>query len=330
MTDAPPNRVPDDVDLLSMYRRMMLIRLTEEWLGEEQKTGSIPGPVHLYIGQEAIAAGVCAHLVAGDKITSTHRGHGHFLAKGGKPGALIAEILGRETGACQGRGGSMHVADTDLGILGANGIVGGGLGIATGAALAASIESAGRVVVAFFGDGASNQGVLSEAMNAAALWKLPLVFVCENNGFSEFSPTATVTAGRIFERAAPYGIPATEVDGNSAVAVWRAAAEAVERARDGGGPTFIEARSYRLRGHVETETGFLSRGYRSEQEVAEWAARDPIDVLEAEIWARAAAQDVDLAAIRAACATQVKVAVAFARESPPPDPTTAMSYVFAS
>ena len=200
MTNAIPNRVPDETALLAMYRNMTLIRLTEEWLGEEQKTGSIPGPVHLYIGQEAIAAGVCAHLSAEDKITSTHRGHGHFLAKGGAPSALLAEILGRETGACLGRGGSMHVADSQLGILGANGIVGGGLGIATGAALAASIEGQGRVAVAFFGDGAANQGVLSEAMNVAALWKLPLVLVCENNGFSEFSPTSTVTAGRIFER----------------------------------------------------------------------------------------------------------------------------------
>ena len=175
-------------ELLGLYRSMLLIRRMEERLGEVVKTGELPGPVHLYIGQEAVAVGVCACLGDRDWIASTHRGHGHFLAKGGDPRAMIAEILGRETGICHGKGGSMHVADFSRGILGANGIVGGGIGLALGAALAAQLDGEGRVSVAFFGDGGANQGVIMEALNIAAIWRLPLLLVCENNGFSEFSP----------------------------------------------------------------------------------------------------------------------------------------------
>ena len=266
-------------ELLELYRRMLLIRRMEERLGEVVKTGELPGPVHLYIGQEAVAVGVCSHLGDRDWITSTHRGHGHFLAKGGDPHAMIAEILGRDTGICHGKGGSMHVADFGRGILGANGIVGGGIGLALGAALAAQLDGQGRVSVAFFGDGGANQGVIMESLNIAAIWKLPLLLVCENNGFSEFSPTASVTAGDIAARAAPFGVPGVTVDGNAVLEVRRVAGEAVERARRGDGPTLIEALTYRWRGHVETEASFLSGKYRGEEEIARWRERDPIERL---------------------------------------------------
>jgi pyruvate dehydrogenase E1 component alpha subunit len=188
---------PEVEAALEMHRGMVLIRGMEERLAEVQRSGDLPGPVHLYVGQEAVAVGVCAHLAREDWIASTHRGHGHFLAKGGDPTSMVAEVFGRATGICGGKGGSMHVADLGRGILGANGIVGGGIGLAVGAALAAQLDGKGRVAVAFFGDGGANQGVIMEALNLGAIWKLPLVLVCENNGFSEFSPTATVTAGSI-------------------------------------------------------------------------------------------------------------------------------------
>src|SRR6476646_4822325 len=199
---------------LKLFGKMLLIRKVEEALGAASHAGELPGPVHLYIGQEAVAVGVCAHLSDEDWIASTHRGHGHFLAKSRETRKLVAEVYGRATGVCGGKGGSMHVADISKGILGANGIVGGGIGLATGAALTAKTQGKRRVSVAFFGDGAANQGVLMEALNVAALWKLPLILVCENNGFSEFSPTGTVTAGTIARRADPFGVPGVTVDGN--------------------------------------------------------------------------------------------------------------------
>jgi len=263
-------------DLLNLYRRMLLIRRMEEQLGEVVKTGELPGPVHLYIGQEAVAVGVCAQLSDADWIASTHRGHGHFLAKGGDPRAMVAEILGRATGICHGKGGSMHVADFSRGILGANGIVGGGVGLAVGAALAAQLDGKRRVSVVFFGDGGANQGVVMEAINLAVLWKLPLLLVCENNGFSEFSSTQSVTSGEIAARAGPYGAHSALVDGNDVQLVYAAVQDALERARSGAGPTLIEARTYRWRGHVETEKSFLSSAYRTEEEIALWVERDPI------------------------------------------------------
>jgi len=263
-------------ELLYLYRRMLLIRRMEEQLGEVVKTGELPGPVHLYIGQEAVAVGVCALLSDADWIASTHRGHGHFLAKGGDPRAMVAEILGRATGICHGKGGSMHVADFSRGILGANGIVGGGVGLAVGAALAAQLDGKRRVSVVFFGDGGANQGVVMEAINLAVLWKLPLLLVCENNGFSEFSSTQSVTSGEIAARAQPYGAHSAVVDGNDVQLVYVAAQDALERARSGAGPTLIEARTYRWRGHVETEKSFLSSAYRTDEEIALWVERDPI------------------------------------------------------
>jgi pyruvate dehydrogenase E1 component alpha subunit len=319
---------PDSAALLDLYRRMLLIRRMEERLGEVVQSGELPGPVHLYIGQEAVAAGVCAHLTDADWIASNHRGHGHFLAKGGAPHAMVAEIFGRDTGICRGKGGSMHVADFGRGILGANGIVGGGIGIAAGAALAAQLDGRGRVAVVFFGDGGANQGVVSEVINIAAVWKLPLLLVCENNGFSEFSPTSTVTAGAIAARAHPFGVPGVSVDGNDVVAIWQVMAQAVARARGGEGPTLIEARTYRWRGHVETEKSFLSEKYREDDEIAQWQRLDPIARLEARLL-EGGATPGDIEAVRADIAQVVSEAYAQALADPLPPEASAFQHMFA-
>ncbi len=327
-------RTPSEVnlsaeDLLGLYRRMLLIRRVEERLGEDFKRGDLPGPVHLYIGEEAVATGVCAHLTDADWIASTHRGHGHFLAKGGDPRLLVAEVYGREGGVCRGMGGSMHVADFSKGILGANGIVGGGIGLAVGAALAAQLDRKGAVSVVFFGDGAANQGVLMEALNVSALWKLPLLLICENNGFSEFSPTETVTVGAIADRAKPFGVPSAAVDGNDVIAVWQAASAAVRRARAGEGPSLIECRTYRLRGHVESEASFLQGRYRSDEEVADWATRDPIARLAGYLDEHAIAPASAREAIEAEIAAAVAEAVTYATDSPYPAPDQARQFMFA-
>jgi len=318
--------MPTRGELLEMYHRMLLIRRMEERLGEVVKSGELPGPVHLYIGQEAVAVGVCAHLTDQDWIASTHRGHGHFLAKGGDPRAMIAEIFGRDTGICHGKGGSMHVADFGRGILGANGIVGGGVGLALGAALAAQLDGRRRVSVVFFGDGGANQGVVAEAINLASIWKLPLLLVCENNGFSEFSPTATVTAGEIAARAQPFGVPGLAIDGNDVQQVWRVAGTAVERARNGEGPTLIEARTYRWRGHVETEASFLSGKYREEDEIERWRSRDPLQRLHASLLADGVGQ-TDLEAIAARVDAIVERSFTLAAADPLPAGTSAFAHM---
>jgi len=313
-----------------IYRDMLRIRLVEEQIGADAKAGKIPGAVHLYIGQEAVGVGFCSHLSDDDWIASTHRGHGHFLAKGGSSKLLMAEIYGRKTGMCKGHGGSMHVADFSKGIIGANGIVGAGISITTGAAWAAQLDGKGAVGVAFFGDGAANQGVLGEALNVATLWKLPVIFVCENNGFSEFSPSATVTAGNIVDRAKPYGAAHEVVDGNDLMAVWHCAARAVEHARNGEGPTLIEARTYRIRGHVEAEATFLGSTYRTDEEVEQWKARDPITAFAARLTDSGQANQSVLDAIKAEIVAEVEEAVDFAENSPYPDPADQnMTYMFA-
>lgn len=326
---AGGSNLPRD-ELLEMYRRMILIRRMEEQLAHDCAAGKLPGPVHLYVGEEAVAVGVCQHLSERDWITSTHRGHGHFLAKGGDPARMMAEIYGRADGICGGFGGSMHVADFSRGIIGANGIVGGGIALATGAALAAQLEGDGRVAVCFFGDGAANQGVLMEALNVAALWKLPLILVCENNGFSEFSPSATVTAGSIAPRAQPFGVVAHEVDGNDVIAVWQAAHVAVRRARDGLGASLIEARTYRTRGHVEYETTFITEPYRDEAEVEAWRGRDPIPRFAGRLVAEGLASAAELEAVEGEVARIVAQAVQFAEGSPEPDAAAARGHMFAS
>lgn len=320
---------PGPEQLLGMYEQMLLIRRLEERLGADAAAGKLPGGVHLYIGEEAIAVGVCAHLGDEDAITSTHRGHGHFLAKGGEPRAMMAEIWGKRTGICQGMGGSMHVADLSKGILGANGIVAGGLAIATGAAFGAQLDGDGRVVVAFFGDGAANQGVLMETLNVSTLWGLPLVFVCEHNQFSEFTPAAQVTAGEIADRARAFAMPCTVVDGNDVVAVWQAAGEAVRRAQSGGGPSFIEATTYRIRGHMEAEAFLLGGGrYREEGEIEQWRGRDPLVRLAGRLSAGGHASSGDLEAVAARVEARVEDAASFAEASEPADPELVHQLMF--
>ena len=323
MAASASNIQPDDDVLIEMYRRMLLIRKSEEQLFRDVKLGRTPGQVHLSDGQEAVAVGICAHLDDRDQITSTHRGHGHYLAKGGDVRAMFAEIYGKAEGVCRGMGGSMHVADFSKGIVGANGIVGAGLGIATGAGLANQLEGAGRVAVCFFGDGAANQGSLMESLNISSLWMLPVLFVCENNGFSEFSPTGTVTSGVISDRARPFGIPVWNIDGNDVVEVWRTALEAVDHCRSGAGPAFIEARTYRYSGHFSAEAMVLSAPYRSDEEIEAWRAKDPVARTRVLIIDRGAADAAACDSMEVEAGACVEGAVAFGEAGTAPDPGTA-------
>lgn len=324
------NLSPDVSQCLELLRTMLLIRNAEERLGADFRDGKLPGGVHLSIGQEAVAAGVCAHLDASDQIASTHRGHGHFLAKGGDPRALFAEIYGKREGICRGMGGSMHVADFSRGIIGANGIVGAGLPIATGAALANQLDGDGQMTVCIFGDGASNQGVLMESLNIASLWQLPLLFVCEHNGFCQFSPAATVTAGTISDRAKPFGIPVEVVDGNDVRAVWRVMAWATDHIRSGQGPAFIEARTYRVNNHFEREHLVVATPYRSEEEVNEWRRdRDPITQLQQWLRDESLADDAALTAIADEAAAVVDDSAAFAAAGTVPHANEGAGFMFA-
>jgi acetoin:2,6-dichlorophenolindophenol oxidoreductase subunit alpha len=312
----------------ALLRTMLMIRRFEETLKRVHQQ-KVPGMVHLYIGEEAVAAGVCAHLRPSDMLTSTHRGHGHAIAKGADVRLMMAELFGKATGLCKGKGGSMHVADASLGMLGANGIVGGGLTLATGAGLAAQLKGEGGVAVCFFGDGAANQGMFHESLNLAKVWSLPVVYVCENNLYHEFSPSAPVTAATIAGRAAGYDMPGVVVDGMDVRAVYAAAGEAVARARSGGGPTLIEAQTYRFESHDEGEFALIGVRYRSDEEEAAWRARDPIGQLRS--WAAEAGliDDADVAAMEQQIADELDAAVAFAEASPLPDPAAAFEQVFA-
>ena len=314
--------------LVPLLRQMLLVRRVEERLSADFHAGKLPGAVHLYIGQEAVAVGVCAHLRDSDTITSTHRGHGHFIAKGGSPRAMMAEIWGKKTGICRGMGGSMHVADVSKGILGANGIVAAGLAITCGAAYAASLDRSDRVAVAFFGDGAANQGTFMETLNVATLWNLPMIFLCENNRFSEFSPTSTVTAGDIVDRARAFKIPCASVDGNDVLAVHAAAGAAIERARKGAGPSFIEAHTYRLHGHLEAEKSFLKSTYRESAEVEEWRGRDPIARFKAYLGAEAIIDEREVEALEQEIAAIVEDAAKFAEAGEPADPNLVFEVMF--
>ena len=267
-----PAAVFSPADLLEMHRRMLVIRGFEERVSSLYRDGEVPGFVHLSIGQEATAVGACWPLDPADVITSTHRGHGHCLAKGLDPQGMFAELMGKDKGTNRGRGGSMHIADPTLGIFGANGIVAAGLPIAVGAATAAQLRADGTVAVAFFGDGASAQGAFHEAMNLAAVWKLPTVFFCENNGYAEFSPAETQHAASLEQRAAGYGVPHVAVDGNDVQATASAMADVVAGARAGGGPVVVEATTYRWHGHYEGDP----QRYRTPEELQEWEARDPL------------------------------------------------------
>jgi TPP-dependent pyruvate/acetoin dehydrogenase alpha subunit len=330
MTSTQQNLGPTNEQTLALYERMLLIRRMEEKLSADSAAGKLPGAVHLYIGQEAVAAGVCMQLRETDWITSTHRGHGHFLGKGGDPKAMMAEIWGKRTGICKGMGGSMHVADISKGILGANGIVGGGLAISVGAAFGAKLSGDGRVTVCFFGDGASNQGVFMESLNVSTLWQLPVVFVCEHNRFSEFTRAEQVTSGEIADRARAFKIHCVVVDGNDVNEVWKATADAVARARRGEGPCFIEAQTYRIKGHMEFEKELLAGGkYREQEEIDLWRTRDPIDRCKAQLLQSGAVSEGKLQEIAARVIRTVEDAVAFSEASEPADPELVFSLMFA-
>jgi acetoin:2,6-dichlorophenolindophenol oxidoreductase subunit alpha len=302
---------------------MGLIRQFEERALEMVKTGEIVGGIHPYIGEEAVAVGVCASLRADDQITSTHRGHGHVLAKGADPSRMLAELCGRETGLNRGRGGSMHAADLGVGILGANAIVGGAAPIAAGAAWAAKRKGSGQVVVTFFGDGALNQGVLLETMNLAALWRLPLIFVCENNGYATTMSTAGAVAGTAAGRAAAFGMASACVDGMDVAAVHATAASAVQAARDGAGPTLIEALTYRFGPHHTIERK-IRLAYRTQAEIDRWRQRDPLILQGARIPGQERERiDAEITAV-------IDAAQEFARSSPDPDPKDAQAYLYAS
>jgi acetoin:2,6-dichlorophenolindophenol oxidoreductase subunit alpha len=301
---------------LRMYRRMVMIRLFEEQVNDLYTRALMPGLAHLYIGEEAVAVGVCEALNLDDYITSTHRGHGHCVAKGAALDRMFAELLGKEAGYCKGKGGSMHIADPDTGNLGANAIVGGSAGIATGAAFAAKRLGNGRVCVCFFGEGALGQGVLYEVMNMAALWKLPVIYVCENNLYNEYTHYSDTTAGDILTRARGFGLPAETVDGQDVRAIYASAQQLVDSARQGSGPSFLLANTYRFHGH---HVGDVSRDYyRTKQEEQRWKGeRDPLKVLE-EWLAAHAIPPIKLDAISADVKIEVHKAVQFAIASPYP------------
>jgi acetoin:2,6-dichlorophenolindophenol oxidoreductase subunit alpha len=315
--------------LLDIYRKMQRIRLFELKLKELTLAGEIPGFIHASIGEEASAVGVCAALRTTDRITSTHRGHGHLIAKGGNLKQMMAEIFGRRTGYCKGKGGSMHIADFALGILGANGIVGGGIPIATGSALAAVITGRDDVTACFFGDGAANEGTFHESLNLAAIWKLPVIYVCENNGFGEFTPMSTVTAVKdIASRAAGYSMPGVIVNGNDVFEVLRATTEAVARARRGEGPTLLECKTYRWEGHVVGEHAILTGSYRSDEEVNRWKERCPILHFEREAAKLGQPTAQELEGILKETQAELDEALKFARESPFPDAAEATQDLF--
>ena len=324
------NLSPDVSQCLELLQTMQVIRYAEEQLAADFAAGRTPGGVHLSIGQEAVAAGICAHLSEKDQLASNHRGHGHFIAKGGDPKQLFAEIYGMSEGICGGMGGSMHVADYSKGIIGANGIVGAGLPISTGAALADLLDDDGSMTVVIFGDGASNQGVLQESLNFAALWNLPLLYVCEHNGFCQFSPAETVTAGTISDRAKPFGIPVEVVDGNDVRAVWQAMAWATDHIRSGKGPAFIEAKTYRINNHFEREHLVVQTPYRTEEEIETMRReRDPIKLLQKWLKEENLVDDEKLGAIDEKASSIVKEAVAFGEAGTPPPEDIGESYMFA-
>ena len=313
--------------LLWAYERMKRIRTFEDRTAELFAQGTLPGFVHLYAGEEAIAVGVCIHLTDRDYITSTHRGHGHCIAKGVNVGPMMAELYGKATGACKGKGGSMHIADLDKGMLGANGIVGAGGPLACGSGLMAKTLGTDQVTACFFGDGASEQGTMHEAMNLAGIWRLPVIFVCENNGYAQSTPrTYHCAAKDISDRAVAYGMPGVTVDGADFFAVYEAAEEAVSRARRGQGPSLIECRGFRLYGHFQGDPML----YFTDEERARNRARDPIDMFRKRVVGRKLASDEELAEIDARVEAAMNEAVKFAEESPMPHPEEVLTDVYVS
>ena len=311
-----------------MYRRMAMIRLFEEQVNELYTRALMPGLAHLYVGEEAVAVGICEALEQDDYITSTHRGHGHCLAKGASPDRMFAELLGKEAGYCRGKGGSMHIADPATGNLGANAIVGGSAGIATGAAFSAKHLGTKQVAVCFFGEGALGQGVLYEVMNLASLWKLPVIYVCENNLYNEYTHYSETTAGDLLARGTAFGLPAESVDGQDVRAVYATAKRLVERARNGEGPAFLVCNTYRYTGH---HVGDINREYyRSKQEEQQWKTeRDPIKNLADWLIAQKFSDAASLEGIQSEVRSEMKAAVEFALASPYPSPEQAEQDVYA-
>lgn len=305
--------------LLDFYETMVKIRFFEERVEKLFLAGEIPGFVHLYIGEEAIATGVCANLRKDDYIESTHRGHGHTLAKGADLNGAMAEIFGKATGLCKGKGGSMHIADFSVGMLGANGVVGGGYNLAVGAALANKMKGQDNVAVVFFGDGASNRGTFHEAANMASAWKLPVIFLNENNEWASTTPTSSLTSVKnISDRAVGYDMPGITIDGNDVFKVYETVKEAVERARQGGGPTLIECKTYRIKGHFVGDPEM----YRTKEEVqSRFEKDDPIKNFEKKVLAEGLLTKADLSNIEEKVLKAIEEAIEFARQSPYPDPS---------
>ena len=312
-------------EAIEIYERMALIRAFEERVAKLFAAGRIAGFVHLYAGEEAVAVGICSHLGDGDFITSTHRGHGHCIAKGVDPGEMMAELFGRLGGSCKGKGGSMHIADVSKGMLGANGIVGGGPPLAAGAGLTAKLTGSGAVAVCFFGDGAAEQGTTHEAMNLAAIWKLPVVFVCENNQFAESTPVGYhCAATSIADRAASYNIPGVTVDGYDVIAVREAAGEAVDRARRGDGPSLLEAKTWRYFGHFEGDQAT----YRTAEQSAAYREHDPLTTFAKQAVDRGLLEQKDVDRMNTEAEKKVDDALAFAEASPEPAPEDALTDVY--
>ena len=322
-----PSDIPND-KLIRLYHQMVAIRLFEERVNDLYTRALMPGLAHLYIGEEAIAVGVCEALKNNDYITSTHRGHGHCLAKGASPDLMFAELLGKEAGYCKGKGGSMHIADPATGNLGANAIVGGSAGIATGAAFASKYLKTGQVAVCFFGEGALGQGLLYEELNLAQLWQLPVIFVCENNGYNEYTHFSESTAGDVAKRAEAFGMATETGDGQNVRETYTIAQKYIERARSGGGPAFLQFKTYRYHGH---HVGDIARAYyRPKAEEQEWVTeRDPITLHGTWLMENGVATRAQLDAIQEKLVVEMDAAVDFAVNSPYPDPSRVTEDVYA-
>ncbi len=315
------------VPALKLLKRMLLIRRLEETLGKLFADSEVKGFVHLSIGQEAVPVGICANLGDDDYITSTHRGHGHLIGKGGDPKRTMAELFGKIEGYCKGRGGSMHVADFELGVLGANGIVGAGTLLAVGSGFSAKYLKNDRVTACFFGDGASNQGMFHEAANLAAVWRLPVIFVCENNGWAEFSPQSSHQAIKnVADRAAAYGMPGVTIDGDDIEAVHAAAADVVDWVRDGRGPVLLECMTHRWQGHYAGDP----QPYRDQDELAAVTQHCPIERFKKMLIKRKTINSDEFEAVATEVELEINEAVEFGRQGTDPDPRDFMSYIYAN
>jgi len=312
--------------LVEMFRKMVEIRFFEEKVFDLYAQNLVPGTIHLYAGEEAVAVGVCTALQRDDYITSTHRGHGHCIAKGADLKRTMAEILGKKTGYCKGKGGSMHIADFSIGMLGATAVVGAGIPIAVGAGLSIKLRKTRQVVACFFGEGASNQGTFHEGINMASVWRLPVIFVCENNLYAMGTRQSRVmNIENVADRAVAYGIPGIAVDGNDVLAVYEATAKAVERARNGEGPTLIECKTYRHKGHSRVDPA----RYRPKEEVEEWLAKDPIKRFREKLLQTKTLTEAEIQRIENEVAAEIEEAVKFAMESSYPEPEEALEDVYA-